>query len=96
MLFYAFLRGWNVDHETAYAAAQSWTGDVITVQSSADLATTAVSWRLDFQDAPGGSIATILSSSGELSVTPGARSLEIKATDSRTPLDWSSSGNCGH
>jgi hypothetical protein len=94
VLFYAFLRGWNVDHETAYAAAQSWTGDVITVQSNTTLTTTAVSWRLDFKVAPPSSIASILSSTGELTATTGTHSLEIRATDSRTPLDWTSSGNC--
>jgi hypothetical protein len=93
-MFYAFLRGWNVDHATAYAAAQAWTGDYILAQSSTDLSTTAVSWRLQFSDAPPGSLAKTLAASGALSATAGPRSLQITATDSPTALSWKPYTNC--
>jgi hypothetical protein len=92
VMFYAFLRGWNVDHATAYAAAQAWTGDYVLVQSSGG--TTAVAWQVQFSDAPPSSLAATLSASGALSATAGMRSLQITATDSPTALQWQPYPNC--
>jgi hypothetical protein len=94
LMFYSFLRGWAVDHQTAFAAAQAWTGDYLLVQASGDLATTAVSWRVELSTPPQSSIAKALSATGELSVTAGAKSLQITATDAPTPLSWKPLANC--
>jgi hypothetical protein len=88
LLFYSFLRGWGVDHATAFPTAQSWTGDYLSVQTNADVSTTAVAWRLEFGTALPATIASTLTASGELSVSAGTRSLEITASDSATPLDF--------
>jgi hypothetical protein len=92
--FYAFLRGWGVAHDVAFAAAQTWTGDFLRVQATADLSTTAVAWRLEFSADPPGSIAAALGSSGELSVSTGPGRIEITATDASTPLTWKASAGC--
>jgi hypothetical protein len=94
LLFYSFLRGWKVDHQTAFAAAQAWTGDYLLVQSSADFSTSAASWRIEFSITPPASITRALSETGELSVTTGTQSLQITATDARTPLAWKPLANC--
>jgi hypothetical protein len=88
LMLYAFLRGWNVDHETALATAQAWTGDYFLLQWKADLSIIAVSWRLEFSTPPPSSLAQALSSSGELSVTTAGTSLQITATDSPSALTW--------
>jgi hypothetical protein len=92
VMFYAFLRGWKVDHATAYAAAQAWTGDYILVQSSGD--TTAVGWQLQFSSDPPSGLAATLSAGGQLSVTAGMRSLQITVSDSPTALQWKPYPNC--
>jgi|GEM_PF-2337639 len=92
--FYAFLRGWGVAHEVAFAAAQTWTGDYLLVQTNADLSTTAVSWRIEFSTSPPASIAQTLAASGELSVDAGAGYLQIAVTDSPSPLTWVSYSSC--
>ncbi len=92
LMFYAFLRGWEVDHATAYATAQAWTGDYMLVQSLGD--TTAVAWHLQFSSAPPASLATVLSASGQLQVTAGSRSLRIMVTDSSTALTWKPYPGC--
>jgi len=94
LLFYTFLRGWGVDHATAFATAQSWIGDLLLVQASADLSTTAVSWLLEFSAPPPSSIAATLSKTGELAVKPGTRSLQITATDSPSALTWGPAPRC--
>lgn len=94
LMFYAFLRGWNVDHATAYATAQTWTGDLIFVQTSVDSSTTAVSWRLQLSATPPSSLAQTLSASGQLSATVATRSLQITATDSATGLTWTRDASC--
>jgi hypothetical protein len=94
MLFYAFLRGWGVEHATAYATAQTWTGDFLLIQANADFTTTAVTWRLEFSAAVPASVGAALTASGELSVKTGAKSLEITTTDSAIPLVWEPSDNC--
>jgi hypothetical protein len=94
VLFYTFLRGWGVDHDVAFAAAQTWTGDYLRVQANSDLSTTAVSWRLEFSATPPTSIAQALTASGELSVSAGSKSLQITVTDSATPLVWQASASC--
>jgi hypothetical protein len=94
LLFYAFLRGWGVDHDVAFAAAQTWTGDFLLVQASSDYATTAVAWRIEFSAAPPAVIAQTLRASGELDVVTGANSLQITVTDSATPLTWKATANC--
>lgn len=92
VMFYAFLRGWNVDHATAYAAARAWTGDYVLVQSSGG--TTAVAWHLQFSSDLPSSVAQTLSAGGELSATAGRRSLQITVTDSPTALEWHPYPNC--
>lgn len=92
LMFYAFLRGWKVDHATAYASAQAWTGDYMLVQSLGD--TTAVAWHLQFSSDPPASLAMALSATGQLSATAGRRSLRIMATDSSTALDWKPYPGC--
>jgi hypothetical protein len=94
LMFYAFLRGWGVDHTTAYAAAQAWTGDFILVQATADFSTTAVSWRLQFSTTPPSSLVQALSASGQLTVTAGSRSLQITATDASAALTWKPDATC--
>ena len=93
LLFYTFLRGFGVDHDTAFTTAQTWTGDFLLVQANADLTTTAVSWRLEFSAAVPAGIASTLTAGG-LSVSTGAKSIEITTTDSATPLVWQPSANC--
>ena len=94
LLFYSFLRGWKVDHPTAFATAQTWTGDLILVQTDAVFSSTAASWRLEFSATPPASVVRALSASGELSVTAGPTSLQITTTDSSTPLTWKSFTDC--
>ena len=93
--FYTFLRGWGVDHDTAFATAQSWTGDYLQVQADKNLDTVAVAWRLEFARALPAGIASALGASGELTVTAGNvnASLEITAAASTTPVVWQA-GNC--
>ena len=91
---YTFLRGWGVSHDVAFATAQAWTGDYLLMQASADLGTTAVSWRIELVAAPPASIAQTLQASGELSVSAGARSLQITVSDSTKPLVWQAVSNC--
>jgi hypothetical protein len=93
LLFYTFLRGWGVDHATAFPTAQSWTGDYLRVQANAEVSTTAVAWRLEFSADLPAPLAPALRATGELSVSAGARSLEITTSDSATPLDFRSA-NC--
>jgi hypothetical protein len=92
--FYTFLRGWTVSHETAFAAAQSWTGDYQQVQANKDLSTVAVAWRLEFSQALPANIASILGASGELTLATGAASLVITAAASATPLEWQPTADC--
>jgi hypothetical protein len=94
VLFYTFLRGWGVDHDVAFSTAQTWTGDYLLVQVTSDFSTTAVSWRLEFSATTPASIAQALTASGELSVSAGAKGLEITVTDSATPLVWEASASC--
>jgi hypothetical protein len=94
LLFYTFLRGWNVDHETAFAAAQSWTGDFLRIQVATDFSTTAAAWRVELSTQPPPSVMQALSATGELTVTGDARSLQISVTDAKAPLDWASPGGC--
>lgn len=94
LLFYTFLRGWDVDHETAFSTAQTWTGDFLRVQANSNLTTTAVAWRIEFSAPPPASIATILNENHKLSVTAGAKSLEITVSDSPTALSWEAVGSC--
>lgn len=94
LLVYTFLRGWNVDHATAFTTAQAWTGDYLRVQASTDYSTTAASWRIEFSSDPPASIVPRLTATGELSVVMGTSSLQITATDSTTPLAWLPGTNC--
>jgi len=93
--FYTFLRGFGVDHDTAFATAQSWTGDYLQVQADKNLDTVAVAWRLEFAQAVPAGIASALGASGELTVTAGNvnATLEITAAASTTPVVWQA-GNC--
>ena len=88
LLLYTFLRGWNVDHATAFATAQTWTGDFLRVQANGDLSTTAVAWRIELSAPPPAQIAQSLTATKELAVTSDSRSLEITVSDSSTPLSW--------
>ena len=83
-----------MSHETAFAAAQSWTGDYLQVQASKDLSTVAVAWRLEFSQALPANIASILGASGELTLATGAASLVITASASATPLEWQPTADC--
>ncbi len=94
LLFYTFLRGWNVDHDVAFATAQTWTGDFLRVQASGDFTTTAVAWRIEFSAAPSPSIAQALMATGELTVTSGTQALQITASNSATPLVWTAAASC--
>jgi hypothetical protein len=94
LLLYTFLRGWQVDHPTALATAQSWAGDYLYVQGNADLSVVAVSWRIGFTAPPPGSLSQILNASGELTATQGATSLQVTATDSPTKLTWKPATSC--
>ncbi len=85
---FTFLRGWNVDHATAYATAQSWTGDFLRVQANSDLTTTAVAWRIELSAPPSARVIQALTATGELAVKSDAQSLEITVSDSRSPLTW--------
>ena len=91
---YTFLRAWAVDHDTAFATAQTWTGDYLLVQAPADVGTTAVAWRLEFSAAPDARIALALAASGELAVKTAGTSMEITTTNSATPLSWQPAANC--
>ena len=93
LLFYTFLRGWGVDHETAFPAAQSWTGDYLRVQANADVSTVAVAWRVELSAPIPAAIVPAVTATGELSVNTGARSLEITTSNSGIPLDFRSA-NC--
>lgn len=94
LLFYTFLRGWNVDHETAFSSAQAWTGDYLRIQTATDFSTTAVAWRLEFSDQPSPALEQALTRTGELKVVADARSLLVQATDSTTPVAWAPPSNC--
>jgi hypothetical protein len=94
VLFYTFLRGWGVGHDIAFATAQTCVGDSIRVQANADVSATAVAWRLEFSADPPLSIARTLSTSGQLTVQTGAKTLEITATDATPPLTWQASPGC--
>jgi hypothetical protein len=94
LLFYAFLRGWDVNHDTAFSTAQTWTGDFLRLQASTDLKTTAVAWRIEFSSPPPAGIATTLTTSGKLTATSDSKSLQITTSDSATPLTWKATGNC--
>jgi hypothetical protein len=94
LMFYAFLRGWKVDHDTALAAAQDWTGDVILVQTNKSGSVTAASWRIELATPPPSAIANTLGGTGELTVTQQKNALQITATDSPTALTWKPSDVC--
>lgn len=94
LLFYSFLRGFGVDHATAFGAAQTWTGDRLLVQANDELRATAVAWRIELSSPPPATLATAIGAAGDLAVTVGARSLEITASDSPIPLTWQPSAAC--
>ena len=94
LLFYTFLRGWNVSHEVAFATAQTWTGDFLRAQASSDFGTSAAAWRIEFSAAPPGSIVQALTATGELTVTASPRALLITVSDSPLPLVWTATESC--
>jgi hypothetical protein len=94
LLFYTFLRGWNVDHGTAFATAQTWTGDFLRVQASSDYTTSAAAWRIEFSAPPPAAIVQALGATGELAVTTKNNALLITVSDSATPLTWTATANC--
>ncbi len=94
LLLYTFLRGWNVDHDTAFATAQTWTGDFLRVQASSDFTTSAAAWRIEFSVPPPTSIVQALTATGELIVTPSANALLITVSDAATPLIWTAPVGC--
>jgi hypothetical protein len=94
LLFYTFLRGWGVSHDLAFATAQTWTGDFLLVQASADYATTAVAWRIEFSTPPPAAIAQAISATHELAVTASGQALIITVSDSPTPLAWAANPTC--
>jgi len=94
LLFYTFLRGWNVDHDVAFATAQTWTGDYLRVQASSDFGTSAAAWRIEFSATPPASIVQALTATGELTVTASANALLITVSDAAAPLVWTALENC--
>jgi hypothetical protein len=94
LLFYTFLRGWNVDQDTAFSTAQTWTGDFLRIQTAADFSMTAGVWRVELSAQPPASVAQALGATGELNVTTGTHSLQIQVTDSPTPLAWTAADSC--
>lgn len=94
LLFYTFLRGWNVPHDLAFATAQTWTGDSMVVQATPDFRTSAAAWRIEVSAPPPPAIAQFLTSSGELTVTSGTNFLLITVSDSATPLTWTNTTSC--
>ena len=94
LAFYTFLRGWGVDHDTAFATAQSWTGDYVQVQADKSVSTVAVAWRLEFSRAVPASIPAALGASGELSATAGDASLVITAAAGSAPVVWQATADC--
>ena len=88
LLLYTFLRGWGVDHDTAFSAAQTWTGDFLRVQASADYATTAAAWRIEFSHAPAASIVQALTATGQLAAVADERSLQITVSDAASKPTW--------
>ena len=94
LLFYTFLRGWNVAHDVAFAAAQSWTGDDLLVQASSDFVTSAAAWRIEFSTTPPAAIVQALTATGELTVTPSAKALLITVSNAAVPLTWTNPTSC--
>lgn len=88
LLFYTFLRGWGVDHTTAFATAQAWTGDYLRMQASGDYATTAVSWRIELARPPSESIVQKLTATHELAASADSESLQINVSDAATTPQW--------
>ena len=94
LLFYTFLRGWNVVHDVAFATAQRWTGDDLLVQASSDFVTSAAAWRIEFSTSPPTSIVQALTATGELTVTASAKALLITVSNAATPLVWTARTSC--
>ena len=94
LLFYAFMRGWGVNHDTAFAAAQSWVGDSLRVQATSDLGTTAVAWRIELSAPPPAAVVAALTANGQLAVTTTGNVLVITVSDSPSPLTWAAVDNC--
>jgi len=92
--FYTFLRGFGVDHDEAFATAQSWTGDAMQVQADRSLSTVAVAWRLELSRPPSDGIAARLRASGDLGVATGTASLEVTAASSPDPVVWQATSSC--
>jgi hypothetical protein len=88
LLFYTFLRGWGVDHGTAFSTAQTWTGDFLRVQASTDYATTTAAWRIEFSQAPATSIVQTLTATGQLAAVADARSLQIMVSNAASKPSW--------
>jgi hypothetical protein len=90
LLLYTFLRGWGVDHSTAFSTAQTWTGDFLRVQASTNYATTAAAWRIEFSRAPAASIVQTLTATGQLAAVADERSLQIMVSDAASKPSWTS------
>jgi hypothetical protein len=88
LLFYTFLRGWGVDHATAFSTAQSWTGDYLRVQASSDLTTTAAAWRIEFSQAPATTIVQTLTATGQIAAVADSLSLQITVSDAVSKPSW--------
>jgi hypothetical protein len=88
LLFYTFLRGWNVDHDIAFPTAQAWTGDFLRVQANADVSTVAVAWRIELSVPLPSQIVQALTATKELAVTAVGNSLEITVSNTTTPMLW--------
>ena len=94
LLFYAYLRGWGTNHDTALTTAQSWVGDSLRVQATNDLSTTAVAWHIELSAPPPAAIINDLTATGELTVTTTANGFTITVSDSQSPLTWTAVDNC--
>ena len=94
LIFYSFLRGWQVDHATAYDLAQGWTDDQVVVYQSTDKAAIGVAWRVDLGRSTPSTVLTALSRSGELSLSPNGTAVTILATTPGNKVDWQAAPGC--
>jgi hypothetical protein len=94
LVFYTFLREWQVDHPTAYALAQGWTDDQVVVFESADKASVGVAWRVDIGRSMPSTVLTALSRSGELMLSPNGTALTILAHTTGIKVDWQAAPGC--
>jgi hypothetical protein len=94
LLFYTFMRGLGVIHDTALLTAQNWLGDSVRMQTTSDFATTAVAWRIQLSAPPAAEVTRAISATGDLTVDVTGNRILITASDSTLPLTWTPATNC--